>query len=195
MPWIRGLDKPRRKAHHGMFLANKPRTIRHSHVRRSETDRLYSQHVRLQAGHLVLRHHAAAGLARGVSSRGGRYGQSVPPREDRRGGRGRARGFIFAAPVAMELNASLVPIRKPGKLPFPTESLTYDLEYGTDTLQIHADAVTPGAKVLIVDDLLATGGTVGGVLQTRREGGRRHRRLFFFDRVGRTERRGAHRPV
>jgi adenine phosphoribosyltransferase len=71
-----------------------------------------------------------------------------------------ARGFIFAAPVAMELNASLVPIRKPGKLPAATESFTYDLEYGTDTLHIHADAITPGAKVLVVDDLLATGGTV-----------------------------------
>jgi adenine phosphoribosyltransferase len=71
-----------------------------------------------------------------------------------------ARGFIFAAPVALELNAALVPIRKPGKLPFATQSLTYDLEYGTDTLEIHADAIVPGAKVLVVDDLLATGGTV-----------------------------------
>ena len=70
-----------------------------------------------------------------------------------------ARGFIFAAPVAMELNASLVPIRKPGKLPFPTRSLTYDLEYGKDTLEMHRDAIAPGAKVLVVDDLLATGGT------------------------------------
>ena len=71
-----------------------------------------------------------------------------------------ARGFIFAAPVALELNASLVPIRKPGKLPFKTTSLSYELEYGTDTLEIHADAIAPGAKVLVVDDLLATGGTV-----------------------------------
>jgi adenine phosphoribosyltransferase len=71
-----------------------------------------------------------------------------------------ARGFIFAAPVALELNASLVPIRKPGKLPFDTQSLTYDLEYGSDALEIHTDAITPGAKVLVVDDLLATGGTV-----------------------------------
>jgi adenine phosphoribosyltransferase len=71
-----------------------------------------------------------------------------------------ARGFIFAAPVALELNASLVPIRKPGKLPFHTQSLSYDLEYGKDTLEIHADAIAPGAKVLVVDDLLATGGTV-----------------------------------
>jgi adenine phosphoribosyltransferase len=71
-----------------------------------------------------------------------------------------ARGFIFAAPVALELNAALVPIRKPGKLPFDTRALTYDLEYGSDTLEIHTDAIAPGAKVLVVDDLLATGGTV-----------------------------------
>jgi adenine phosphoribosyltransferase len=58
------------------------------------------------------------------------------------------------------LNAALVPIRKPGKLPFNTQSLTYDLEYGKDTLEIHADAITPGSKVLVVDDLLATGGTI-----------------------------------
>jgi adenine phosphoribosyltransferase len=71
-----------------------------------------------------------------------------------------ARGFIFAAPVALELNASLVPIRKPGKLPFDTQAFSYDLEYGTDRLEIHTDAIAPGAKVLVVDDLLATGGTV-----------------------------------
>jgi len=71
-----------------------------------------------------------------------------------------ARGFIFAAPVALELNAALVPIRKPGKLPYKTKSFTYDLEYGSDTLEIHADAIPPGAKVLVVDDLLATGGTI-----------------------------------
>jgi adenine phosphoribosyltransferase len=71
-----------------------------------------------------------------------------------------ARGFIFAAPVALELNAALVPVRKPGKLPFDTASFSYDLEYGSDTLEIHIDAIAPGAKVLVVDDLLATGGTV-----------------------------------
>jgi adenine phosphoribosyltransferase len=71
-----------------------------------------------------------------------------------------ARGFIFAPPVALELNAALVPIRKPGKLPSKTLTHSYDLEYGADTLQIHTDAVAPGAKVLIVDDLLATGGTI-----------------------------------
>jgi adenine phosphoribosyltransferase len=71
-----------------------------------------------------------------------------------------ARGFIFAAPVALELGAALVPIRKPGKLPFKTASLSYDLEYGKDTLEIHADAISPGQKVLMIDDLLATGGTI-----------------------------------
>jgi adenine phosphoribosyltransferase len=71
-----------------------------------------------------------------------------------------ARGFIFAAPLALNLNAGLVPIRKPGKLPFKTLSHSYELEYGTDTLQIHADAIPAGANVLVVDDLLATGGTV-----------------------------------
>ena len=71
-----------------------------------------------------------------------------------------ARGFIFAAPLALELDIGFVPIRKPGKLPFDTHSLTYELEYGTDTLEIHADAVGPGQNVLLLDDLLATGGTM-----------------------------------
>jgi adenine phosphoribosyltransferase len=71
-----------------------------------------------------------------------------------------ARGFIFGAAVARKLGAGFVPIRKKGKLPFKTESVTYDLEYGTDTLEVHCDAVNKGAKVLMVDDLLATGGTM-----------------------------------
>ncbi len=71
-----------------------------------------------------------------------------------------ARGFLFAAPLAIELGAGLVPIRKPGKLPYKTIAHTYDLEYGRDTLEIHVDAISPGASVLVVDDLLATGGTV-----------------------------------
>lgn len=71
-----------------------------------------------------------------------------------------ARGFLFAAPLALDLDAGLVPVRKPGKLPCKTLSYTYRLEYGTDTLEIHADAVVEGANVLVVDDLLATGGTV-----------------------------------
>ncbi|MFK8112886.1 MAG: adenine phosphoribosyltransferase [Rubripirellula sp.] len=71
-----------------------------------------------------------------------------------------ARGFIFAAPMAMQLGAGFVPIRKPGKLPFEMHSFAYELEYGTDELQIHVDGVKPGQRVLIVDDLLATGGTM-----------------------------------
>jgi len=71
-----------------------------------------------------------------------------------------ARGFIFGTAVAARLNAGFIPIRKKGKLPFETERITYDLEYGTDTLEIHRDAVPAGAKVLMVDDLLATGGTM-----------------------------------
>jgi len=71
-----------------------------------------------------------------------------------------ARGFLFAAPLALELNVGLVPIRKPGKLPFDTQTFHYELEYGFDTLEIHVDGVQPGQRVLVVDDLLATGGTV-----------------------------------
>jgi adenine phosphoribosyltransferase len=71
-----------------------------------------------------------------------------------------ARGFIFGAAVAEKLAAGFVPIRKKGKLPFKTERVTYDLEYGTDTLEVHTDAIEKGAKVLMVDDLLATGGTM-----------------------------------
>jgi adenine phosphoribosyltransferase len=71
-----------------------------------------------------------------------------------------ARGFIFAAPLAIQLGAGFVPIRKPGKLPFNLHSFAYELEYGTDELQMHVDSVKPGQRVLIVDDLLATGGTM-----------------------------------
>jgi adenine phosphoribosyltransferase len=70
-----------------------------------------------------------------------------------------ARGFIFAPPVAYALKAGFVPVRKPGKLPAATFKATYELEYGTDSLEIHQDAVEPGQRVLIVDDLIATGGT------------------------------------
>ena len=71
-----------------------------------------------------------------------------------------ARGFIFAAPLAIELKAGFVPIRKPGKLPFDTHAFHYELEYGHDSLEIHVDGVAAGQRVLVVDDLLATGGTV-----------------------------------
>ena len=76
-----------------------------------------------------------------------------------------SRGFIFAAPIAYQLNAGFVPVRKLGKLPGEVISTEYDLEYGTNTLELHADAVAPGDRVLIVDDLLATGGTVSATIE------------------------------
>lgn len=76
-----------------------------------------------------------------------------------------SRGFIFGAALAYKLGAGFVPVRKKGKLPAETLSVTYDLEYGTDTLEIHKDAVSPDSKILVVDDLLATGGTVAAVCQ------------------------------
>ncbi len=75
-----------------------------------------------------------------------------------------SRGFIFSAPMAYQLHAGLVPVRKLGKLPAETLSVEYALEYGSNTLEIHRDAIEPGQRVLIVDDLLATGGTVRGTI-------------------------------
>jgi len=75
-----------------------------------------------------------------------------------------SRGFIFAAPLAYHLGAGFVPVRKPKKLPAEKVSVSYDLEYGTDTLEMHKDAVGEGHKVLVVDDLLATGGTAKAVV-------------------------------
>ena len=72
-----------------------------------------------------------------------------------------ARGFLMGTPVAYGLGVGFVPVRKPGKLPYETESYSYGLEYGSDTLEIHKDAIKPGQRVAIVDDLLATGGTMG----------------------------------
>ena len=76
-----------------------------------------------------------------------------------------SRGFIFSAPMAYQLRAGLVPVRKLGKLPAETVSVEYALEYGTNTLEVHKDAIAPGQRVLIVDDLLATGGTVHGTIE------------------------------
>lgn len=75
-----------------------------------------------------------------------------------------ARGFLFGAPLALALGISFIPVRKPGKLPRATISQSYQLEYGTDTLEIHQDALTADDKILIVDDLLATGGTIEATL-------------------------------
>lgn len=71
-----------------------------------------------------------------------------------------SRGFLFGVPLALRLDVSFVPIRKPGKLPRKTSSVEYSLEYGTDTVEMHTDAIQPGQKVLLVDDVLATGGTM-----------------------------------
>jgi adenine phosphoribosyltransferase len=76
-----------------------------------------------------------------------------------------SRGFIFAAPVAYQLGVGFAPVRKLGKLPGPVISTEYDLEYGTNTLELHADAVSPGQRILIIDDLLATGGTVSATIE------------------------------
>jgi adenine phosphoribosyltransferase len=82
-----------------------------------------------------------------------------------------SRGFIFGAPVAAALGIGFAPVRKPGKLPYQTTRRTYDLEYGTDSLEMHADAVGKGTRVVIVDDLLATGGTAGATIDLVRDQG------------------------
>lgn len=82
-----------------------------------------------------------------------------------------SRGFLFGMALAVRLNAGFVPVRKPGKLPAATREASYELEYGTDRLQIHADAVAPGQRVLLVDDLLATGGTASAARRLVEESG------------------------
>lgn len=76
-----------------------------------------------------------------------------------------SRGFLFGVPLAYQLQAGFIPVRKPGKLPAAVHAIEYDLEYGTDRLEIHQDAIDPGSRVLIVDDLIATGGTAGATAQ------------------------------
>ncbi len=93
-----------------------------------------------------------------------------------------SRGFILAAAVADRLGAGLVPVRKPGKLPAATLGETYALEYGTDTLEIHADALGPDHHVLVVDDVLATGGTARATVNlVRRLGGTLHGAAFLIE--------------
>lgn len=75
-----------------------------------------------------------------------------------------ARGFILAAPVAIALGAGFVPVRKAGKLPWTVEGQDYDLEYGTDRVEVHADAIAPGERILVLDDVLATGGTAAATI-------------------------------
>ncbi len=82
-----------------------------------------------------------------------------------------ARGFLFAAPLALQLNKPLVPLRKPGKLPYRTYSLKYELEYGQAELHVHVDGINPGSRVLLIDDVLATGGTMRAALDLVRQAG------------------------
>ena len=90
-----------------------------------------------------------------------------------------ARGFIFAPALAYALGAGFVPVRKPKKLPSETLRVSYDLEYGTDSLEMHKDAVAPGSRVLIVDDLLATGGTAAAVARLVEQAGGKVAGLAF----------------
>ncbi|MEE3329853.1 MAG: adenine phosphoribosyltransferase [Myxococcota bacterium] len=82
-----------------------------------------------------------------------------------------ARGFIFGTAVALELGVGFVPARKPGKLPYQTREVSYDLEYGTDTVEMHIDGVSKGQRVLVVDDLIATGGTARATVELARQSG------------------------
>ncbi len=91
-----------------------------------------------------------------------------------------ARGFVVGAPVAYRLGCGFVPVRKPGKLPHTISSVTYDLEYGTDTLEMHTDAFGPGERVLIVDDVLATGGTAAAAVELVRRSGAEVAGLVFL---------------
>jgi adenine phosphoribosyltransferase len=96
-----------------------------------------------------------------------------------------ARGFIFAPAIAYCLHAGFVPVRKPKKLPWETEKVSYELEYGTDTLEIHKDGVSPNQRVLICDDLLATGGTAAAAAAlVRRLGGTVSGHLFLVELEG-----------
>jgi adenine phosphoribosyltransferase len=93
-----------------------------------------------------------------------------------------ARGFLFAAPLALRLGKPFVPLRKPGKLPHTTHSFAYELEYGKAELQVHIDAVSPGARVLLLDDLLATGGTMrAGCQLIEKAGGQVHECAFLIE--------------
>ncbi|HEY1172975.1 MAG TPA: adenine phosphoribosyltransferase [Verrucomicrobiae bacterium] len=95
-----------------------------------------------------------------------------------------ARGFIFASAVAVKLNAGFVPVRKKGKLPYKAHEESYDLEYGSNTVAIHIDAVKPGAKVLLVDDLLATGGTAGAAISLLQKVGAEILEVSFLIELG-----------
>ncbi|AFM01323.1 MULTISPECIES: adenine phosphoribosyltransferase [Desulfitobacterium] len=95
-----------------------------------------------------------------------------------------ARGFLLGAPVAYALGIGFVPVRKPGKLPGETVGETYELEYGSDTLEVHADAIQPGQRVVIVDDLLATGGTISATARLLEKTGAQVVGMSFLIELG-----------
>ena len=96
-----------------------------------------------------------------------------------------ARGFIFGVPIAYNMHKAFVPVRKKGKLPRATISQTYDLEYGTATIEIHKDAIQPGQKVVIIDDLIATGGTTEAIIKMVEElGGEVVKIVFLMELAG-----------
>lgn len=95
-----------------------------------------------------------------------------------------SRGFLFGAPLAFELGAGLVPVRKPGKLPYAKRRVEYALEYGTDALEMHEDAIRPGARVLVVDDVIATGGTAKAAAELVRQAGGEPLGCGFFVELG-----------
>jgi adenine phosphoribosyltransferase len=106
-----------------------------------------------------------------------------------------ARGFLFAAPLALQLGLPFVPLRKPGKLPHTTHSFAYELEYGKAELHIHIDAVQPGARVLLLDDLLATGGTMCAACQLIEKAGGTVQECAFLIELGFLEGRAKLAPV
>ena len=96
-----------------------------------------------------------------------------------------SRGFIFGVPIAYNMHKAFVPVRKKGKLPRATISQTYDLEYGTATIEIHKDAIQPGQKIVIIDDLIATGGTTEAIIKMVEElGGEVVRCVFLMELAG-----------
>ena len=95
-----------------------------------------------------------------------------------------ARGFIIGSALSYRLGKGIIPVRKKGKLPYKTDSITYDLEYGTDTLEMHKDAIKPKDRVLIIDDVLATGGTISAVAQLVEKQGGEIAEIAFLSELG-----------
>jgi adenine phosphoribosyltransferase len=106
-----------------------------------------------------------------------------------------ARGFLFGTPLALRLNVGFIPIRKPGKLPYKKVGMEYALEYGTDRLEVHADALTPGRRILLLDDVLATGGTMVACRDLVRQSGAEVVACAFVIELGFLEGRAKLEPV